>query len=120
MKKLFSVLAILSLTLFVSCSGGGSPESVAEKFLGHMSKAEYEEAKKYCDESTASMMSDMAAMPSEQKEEVKKMDMKIEVISSDVKDDTAAVKYKMTPKGGTPQEQTMNLKKVDGDWKVTK
>jgi Domain of unknown function (DUF4878) len=120
MKKLFSVLAILSLTLFVSCSGGGTPESVAEKFLAHMSKGEMDEAKKYCDKDTATMLGEMGDMTPEQKEEMKKMDVKIEVISSDVKDETAVVKYKVTNKGETSPEQSMNLKKVDGDWKVTK
>ncbi len=120
MKKLFSVLAILSLTLFVSCSGGGTPESVAEKFILASSKGDFEEAKKYCDEKTGSMLGMMAGSMSEKdKEEAKKMDVKFEVVSSDVKEETAVVKYKMTAKGETSPEQSMDLKKVDGDWKVT-
>lgn len=120
MKKLFSVLALLSLTLFVSCSGGDSPESVAEKFIMATSKGEFEEAKKYCDENTASMIGMMAgAMGEKEKEEAKKMEVKMDVISTDIKDDTAVVKYKMTAKGETSPEQKMDLKKVDGEWKVT-
>jgi Domain of unknown function (DUF4878) len=121
MKKLSSVMAILSLTLFVSCSGGGSPESVVEKFLGHVYKGEVEEAKKYSDENTASNLSEMAGrITPEKKEELKKMDTKIEVISSDIQDETAVVKYKTTSKGETSREQTIILIKVDGDWKVSK
>lgn len=120
MKKLFAMLAILSMTLFVSCGKDGGPEGVAEKFLVHTAKGEFDEAKKYCDESTGAMIGMAGGMITpEKKAEMQKKDIKVDIISSEIKEDTAKVKYKVTAEGEDPAEKTMDLKKVDGEWKVT-
>lgn len=120
MKKLFAMLAILSMTLFVSCGKESGPEGVAEKFLVASTKGDFEEAKKYCDESTGAMMGMAAGMMTpEKKAEMEKKDVKVDIISTDIKEDTAVVKYKVTAEGEDPAEKTMDLKKIDGDWKVT-
>jgi len=120
MKKLVAMLAILSMALFVSCGKGNGPEGVAEKFLVSSTKGEFGEAKKYCDETTGAMMGMAEGMMTpEQKEEAKKKEVKVEIISSEEKDDTAKVKYKLMAEGEEPIEKDLDLKKIDGEWKVT-
>ncbi|HEU4496198.1 MAG TPA: DUF4878 domain-containing protein [Flavobacterium sp.] len=120
-SKAFLVLGFLSFSLFASCSNDSNPEAVAEKFLNHVNKGEFAEAKEYCDEQTASLIGMMESMAAGKKEELKKNDGKIEIISSEIKDDKATVKYK-TVGGKAPasdKEQSLSLVKVDGKWKVT-
>lgn len=119
--KAFLILGFLSFSFFVSCSNDSNPEAVAEKFLNHVNKGEFKEAKEYCDEQTASLIGMMESMAAgAKKDELKNNDAKVEIISSEVKDDKATVKYK-TVGGKAPNaaEQTLNLVKVDGKWKVT-
>jgi len=118
--KAFLILGFLSFSFFVSCSNDSNPEAVAEKFLNHVNKGEFAEAKEYCDEQTASLIGMMESMVAGKKDEMKKLDAKVEIISSEVTDDKATVKYKTTStKEPTGTEQTLNLVKVDGKWKVT-
>ncbi|MEZ0005233.1 hypothetical protein ABH942_000584 [Flavobacterium sp. 28YEA47A] len=118
--KAFLILGFLSFSFFVSCSNDSNPEAVAEKFLNHVNKGEFKEAKEYCDEQTASLIGMMESMAGAKKDELKKNDAKVEIISSEVKDDKATVKYKTVGgKAETSAEQTLNLVKVDGKWKVT-
>lgn len=59
-------------------------------------------------------------MAGDKTKELKDADVKTEIISSEVKDDKATVKYKSTGgKSGNSAEQTLQLVKVDGKWKVT-
>lgn len=118
--KAFLILGFLSFSFFVSCSNDSNPEAVAEKFLNHVNKGEFAEAKEYCDEQTASLIGMMESMVAGKKDEMKKLDAKVEIISSEVTDDKATVKYKTTStKEPAGTEQTLNLVKVDGKWKVT-
>jgi len=49
----------------------------------------------------------------------KNKDAKVEIISSEVKDTTAVVKYKVTGmEGNDGTERSLNLVKRDNDWKV--
>ncbi len=121
-NRAFLILGFLSFTFFASCSSDNDPEAVAEKFLNHVNKGEFKEAKEYCDEQTASLIGMMESMAGDKTKELKDQNIKTEIISSEVKDDKATVKYKSTGgKAGatTGAEQTLNLVKVDGKWKVT-
>lgn len=121
MKKIIAVFAFLSLGLLVSCGNENGPEGVAKKFLEAVNKGEFDEAKKYTDEQTGQMLGMVGGMMTpEKKEEAKKKDIKVEIVSSEVKDSIATVKYKLTGKDaeGT-DEKTLALKKVGDDWKVT-
>jgi hypothetical protein len=121
MKKVIAVFAFLSMAMLVSCSGNG-PEVAAKKFLEAISSAEFAEAKKYCDDSTAGMIGMMEGMVTpDKKAEIKKQDVKIEITSSEVKDSTATVKYIATSKDKRDEKQEKELKlvKVGDDWKVT-
>ena len=117
----FLFIGIFSLVTLTSCSNEGNPEAVAEKFLNHINNGEFAEAKEYCDEQTASLIGMMESMAGDKKNELKDSGVKTEIISSEVKEDKATVKYKSTggTKGATGAEQTLNLIKVDGKWKVT-
>lgn len=120
-NKAFLILGFLSFTFFASCSNDSDPEAVAKKFLDHVNKGEFKEAKEYCDEQTASLIGMMESMAGDKTKELKDQDVKTEIISSEVKEDKATVKYKSTggKAGATGAEQTLNLVKVDGKWKVT-
>lgn len=119
-NKTFMLLAFVSFGFLASCSNDSNPEAVAEKFLNHVNKGEFAEAKEYCDEQTAQLIGMMESMVAGKKDEMKKLDAKVEIISSEVKDDKATVKYKTTSaKEPTAAEQTLQLVKVDGKWKVT-
>ena len=118
--KTFMLLAFVSFGFLASCSNDSNPEAVAEKFLNHVNKGEFKEAKEYCDEQTAQMIGMMEGLVAGTENEMKKSDAKVEIISSEVKDDKATVKYKITSsKEPVGVEQPLQLVKVEGKWKVT-
>ncbi|PZR22708.1 MAG: lumazine-binding protein [Flavobacterium psychrophilum] len=119
--KLFAAAAIVSLSLF-SCSGN-SPEASAEKFLTLTQQGEFAQAKEYCTEQTGALLSMAEGMVGDKKAEMKEKskDLKVNIVSSEIKGDSVAVvKYKVT--GGEASadagEKSLDLKKVDGKWKV--
>jgi len=122
MKKLFSIVAFLSMAMLVSCSDN-KVEATAKSFLESTANADFAEAKKYCDEATGSMLGMAEGMIDPAKrEEIKKQGIKIQIVSSEVKDSTAVVKYQSTSKDkpkaeGEPKE--LKLVKVGDEWKVT-
>lgn len=119
-SKTFMLLAFVSFGFLASCSNDNDPEAVAEKFLNHVNKGEFKEAKEYCDEQTAQLIGMMESMVAGKKDEMKNADAKVEIISSEIKDDKATVKYKTTGgKEAATTEQSLQLVKVDGKWKVT-
>ena len=121
MKKVVAVFAFLSMAMLVSCSGNG-PEEVAKKFLENTSNGEFTEAKKYCDQSTAGMIGMMESMITpEKKAEIKKEGLKIQIKSSEIKDDKATVKYTTTSasKPTPSDEKELKLIKEGKEWKVT-
>ena len=120
MKKIMMIATILSVMLLASCGKNSGPTGVAEKFLEHTSKGEFEEAKAYCDEPTAGLIGMAGAMITpEKKAELLKKDIKVDMISEEVKDSTAVVKYKVTGEGEDGSEKTIDLKKIKDDWKVS-
>jgi hypothetical protein len=123
-NPLMLFLAVMSMSLLVSCSGGSGPEGVAKNFLQHVSKGEFEEAKKYADEPTGSLLTMAESLAGEQKEQLKDKKVNIEIISSEVNEagDKATVKYKETEEGqdaATAEEKEITLAKVDDEWKVS-
>ncbi|NBL63659.1 DUF4878 domain-containing protein [Flavobacterium sp. NST-5] len=119
-KKAMMLMAFISFITLTSCSGD-NPEAVAEKFLNHVNKAEFEEAKKYCDKKTGELIGMMASMAGGKTAEMKDKDIKTEIISSEIKDEKASVKYKIVGKDAPAdsKEQSIDLIKEDGKWKVT-
>ena len=116
MKKLFSLVIVAIVIVAVSACGGkkNTPEAVAEKFLGHLNKKEYAEAKKLGTENTKQMldmMESFSGMDKDKKAEVK--DVKIENLKCETTDDKAKCTYTAEAK-----EETINLVKQDGNWLV--
>jgi hypothetical protein len=119
MKKLIAVFSFLLLITLTSCSGNKA-EGVAKKFLELTGKGEFAEAKKYCDEKTGQLLGMADSMlPADKKAELAKRKIDIEIISSEITDDKAKVKYKATGDGEASVEKTLDLVKVDGEWKVS-
>jgi hypothetical protein len=123
MKKITLLLKVVVLglsLLMVSCSNDGAPEEVAKKFLGHINKLEFKEAKEFCDEKTASLLDMLAGLSGLAKDMPKDAPKiaEVEIVKTDIKDDVATVTYKQTEKGET-KESKLILKKIDGQWKVS-
>ena len=117
MKKLTTIGFVLMFATFMfSCGGGDTPKDVAETFLTALAEQDYDTAKKHGTKSTAQMLSmieSMAKMASD--EDIEKGDMEeITWGETEIDGDTVAVVRYTTPNG----EEKMDLKKVDGDWKV--
>ncbi|MEI6853551.1 MAG: hypothetical protein WCL06_11935, partial [Bacteroidota bacterium] len=114
MKKLFSLVIVAIVIVAVSACGGkkNTPEAVAEKFLGHLNKKEYAEAKKLGTENTKQMLDMMESFSGmDKKAEVK--DVKIENLKCETTEDKAKCTYTAEAK-----EETIDLVKQDGNWLV--
>jgi hypothetical protein len=112
MKKLLT-LAVVALAVITmnACKSTDAPDKVAEKFLGHINKKEFAEAKKLATpESSASidMLESFSKMGGEQTKE-----SKIENMKCDVKGDSSACNY--TENG---EAKKLMLVKKDGKWLV--
>lgn len=115
-KTILSAFAIAFAWMMTSCSSGDTPKVVATKFLTASSENNFEEAKKYATEETGQILDLVAGMAKSMGEDTKKEKETFEVISEKIEGETATVTYK---KSGEDSEQTMKLKKVSGDWKVS-
>jgi major membrane immunogen (membrane-anchored lipoprotein) len=112
-SKSFFIMGFLSLV--IACNKEDGPEQVAEKFLVHISKAEFKEAKEYCDEKSGGFLDMMAGMVGENKPTEEEAGT-IEIIKSEINEDKAKVTYKNSNEEG---EKTLDLVKVDDKWLVT-
>jgi len=111
MKKVFQIFGLLlAVVLLANCGGKKGPEAIAEKFLNHLNKKEYAEAKKLGTEATIQMISFMEQFPADN--EVTEAP-KIENMKCEVAEEKATCKY--TQNG---QEEEVQLVKVNGEWKV--
>ena len=112
MKKLLS-LAVVALAVITmnACKNSDTPDKVAEKFLGHINKKEFKDAKSLATpESAASidMLESFSKMGGEQTKETK-----IENIKCKEDGDKAACDY--TENG---EAKKLDLVKKDGKWLV--
>ena len=114
MKKYvkFAVLAVAILAINACGGKKESPEAVAEKFLNHLNKKEYAEAKKLGTEQTGQMIDMMESFSSIGGAETKK-EAKIESLKCETKDDKSACTYTSDGK-----EEKVDLVKKDGKWLV--
>lgn len=115
--KRISIICMLLFGMFMtSCSKTNTPEFVAEKFLTAMEQANYEEAKKYCDEKTAQIISMVASVPAQKdKEPAKKVTITNVEKNKDDKN-KAKVFYLVE---GEEKEKSIDVVKIDGKWKVS-
>ncbi|MFM7813096.1 MAG: hypothetical protein ACKO66_01115 [Flavobacteriales bacterium] len=115
-RTVISAFAIAFAWMMTSCSGGDTPKVVATKFLTASSENNYDEAKKYATEETGQVLDLVASMAKTMGGDTKKEKETFEVISEKIEGENATVTYK---KAGDDAEQTLKLKKVSGDWKVS-
>ena len=101
-----------------SCSDN-SPKSVAQKFLSAMENQEFKEAEKYSDESMKQLLDMLDQMPKDNNKKAE--NAKVKVTRVEEKGDKAKVFYIVESKEikGEVKEQSIDLKKVDGQWKVS-
>jgi hypothetical protein len=104
----------LMICFLFACSGN-SPKSVAENFLKAMNKMDFDGAKKYGTEDTNKMLDMLSGFAKMMPDSAKKEDVKMEITSEKIEGDKATYTYKEEGKDG---DQTINLVKVDGKWKV--
>ncbi|GIJ95182.1 DUF4878 domain-containing protein [Capnocytophaga stomatis] len=118
MKKIFLILTVFLALLTASCSGD-SPKSVAEKFLTAMENQNFEEAKKYSDDSMKQLLTMLDDMPKENNKKAE--NAKVKVTKVEKEGDKAKVFYiiESSEIEGESKEQSIDLKKIDGKWKVS-
>jgi len=115
MKSLLKLAVILLAVVAINAckSGGDNPEAVAEKFLNHLAKKEYAEAKALGTEGTVQMISMMESMGAMGGEATEEETPKFENIKVEVDGEKGVCTY--TADG---DEETMDMVKVEGAWKV--
>ncbi len=121
MNKFTYLLGIAAFSLIMfSCSGGSSPKAVAQDFMEALAKQDFKTAKELGTNRTKGFISMlegmMQMMPEKEKKENKSFnDLKdIKWGETKIDNDKAVVYYG----NGEGQQEKVNLKKVDGKWKV--
>lgn len=121
MRKFLSLsLVVLIATFMFSCGGGSSsdPKAVAEDFLKALATQDYDSAKELGTEQTVQMLSMIegmiSMMPKDQVEKDKENIKTLKMGEVKIDGDNAVVYYDTAKESG----QKIELKKVDGDWKV--
>ena len=119
MKKLLSIGMIVLIAFTFSCGGGSSePKAVAEDFLKALAEQDYAAAKELGTKSTVSLISMIESMASMIPEDQKKADKEdiasLKMGDVEIDGDNAVVYFSTDKKEG----DKIDLKKVDGKWKV--
>ncbi len=112
---------MLIVALVVSACAGSGPEANAKKFIIAINAMNWDDAMKLSTEEGAKVLqtlkSLMGMMSQEQINQSKKnlKSSDITIVSSKVDGDNATIVYKLK---GDEQENTLAMKKVDGQWKA--
>ncbi|MBK9148009.1 MAG: DUF4878 domain-containing protein [Flavobacteriales bacterium] len=108
------LLSLATTVLLAACGGGGdmTPTQVAEKYLTHLNKMEFKEAKAYGTEKTAGMLDLMAGMASMMP---KNENASFKISGEAIEGDKATVTYRTD---GKDADETLSLVKQDGKWLV--
>jgi hypothetical protein len=114
MTHLKNIAAAAIIACMVACGGSDTPKSVAENFLKAMNKMDYETAKKYGSADTGKLLDMMSGFAKMMPDSAKK-EKSFEIKDEKIEGDKAIVTY---TESGEEGEQTLNLLKVDGKWKV--
>ncbi|NTV61542.1 MAG: hypothetical protein HGA77_09595 [Chlorobiaceae bacterium] len=105
----FPLLFLFSFFMLVACAD--NPRSTAQKFTENLADGKITEAKKYATEPTGKMLDFAASLGTL----TLNRDFRFTFVSETVKDNTAQVVYREKPEA---EEQTLDMVKVDGKWKV--
>ena len=111
MKKNLLNLAVFAFAVvaLIACKGGETPEAVAEKYLNHIAKQEWAEAKKLGTENTQQLVDMLASFGGNA--EVK--DVKIEEMKCEVNGEAAVCNFK-----SNGEADKLDMVKKDGKWLV--
>ncbi len=111
------LLAFTSLSL-IACQPT-SPEEVLTAYLEKANHGEFEEAAKYADKESQSMLMFMASMtPAADKLKMMQQTVDVNVVTADTKPDVAYVKVDLVLDKKKKSQGDFVLKKENGDWKV--
>lgn len=102
-------MAVFFALFLGSCQSKNSPEYVADKFLTHLSKGEFEDASKYTTKQTGQMLAMAAAFAGDMMEEREKH----ENLTCEIEGDKAKCTYTIGD-----EIDTIDLVKEDGAWLV--
>ncbi len=108
-KFSLSFLCLFSFFLLAACAD--NPRSTAQKFTENLAAGKISEAKQYATEPTGKLLdfaASLGTLPVNR-------DFRFTFISESVKDNRAKVVYREKPEA---EEQTLDMVKVDGKWKV--
>jgi hypothetical protein len=117
-SKSVPVLLVLAALLVSACNlpPANNPRAVAEAFLNDLKNTELKEASEYCTDTAKQLilLMDMLKdnVPKEELEKTKGQALVIDGV--DERDTTATVRYHL----GSDPVQTLDMVKVDGQWKV--
>jgi hypothetical protein len=115
MKTTIHLFIIACAFSFTGCLRGHSPQAVAASFLSAFKQKKYDEAKKYCTPQTVKLVEVAESLDKNSTAKVEYMNKQYEVLSQEIKGDTAYVKFK---EKGSDEIDTMILKKTKGEWMV--
>lgn len=122
MKALFSFLAISIMVLFVACGGGSTPGDTVKEFYTAVEKGDIDKAMDYYTDEIIQMLGEEKIKTSleEAKKQIDNMGgiESIEIVSEDVKEETAKVNIKTTYKNGEVKEEAIDLVKDGSSWKM--
>ncbi|HOF15297.1 MAG TPA: DUF4878 domain-containing protein [Bacteroidales bacterium] len=124
MKAKLMLLASAAFALILTSCGGDSskPETVVEKYYTHLSKGEFDKAKKYMVEEHQNMCDLLSSFTDEAtKEKMAKTDVQVKDIKCEVEEDNAVCTCEVVTKFEGKEEsakETVKMKKVDGKWYV--
>lgn len=116
MKKI-RIIFLLFLLVLLSCkvqkSKTQQPEDVLLKFLQHLQRLEFEEAKRFGTESTVQMLNIMQSMVALMPQSPPPVEGEIIIYRCDVDDIHATCYIRMNQR-----DQTMRMTKIEGKWLV--
>lgn len=126
MKRFLKISLCLVFAILLQSCNKNSPEYVAKKFLQNFFAGNFKEAKKYSDKPTAQILTLMENYGGVDlnKEKIGKVQVKITRVDKQEKD-KAKVWFIIKEKGKSKeeaqeeQERSIDVRKVDGKWKVS-
>ena len=128
MKTLLKMMSVAFMAIVFTACSSNNPESVAVDFTEAVYTGHLEKAKSYCTERGEKTMAMLSKMLESRIDMMKDTDPEVKVIECEVSEDGESAKVKVEVSkfldgndgeiSDKPKNETVRLKKVDGDWKV--
>lgn len=115
-SHIIRVLILLVFTGLVAACSPASPGDVAKKFMAHLSKAEFTEARQYASEQTGQLVDMMGKMSTSMGKKTKTdKNFSFILVDEKIEGDNATVRFRNNE---GDRIQTMHLVEEKGKWKV--